>query len=124
VEDMPIPSKPAPKGQQPPATIIEEEEEEEERILEAIPFLVKKEHPKIGAAVIQIPQPLTEEEEEEQLLTPVPDFDPHLPSLPQALALVAGPAEPRSSRHTFSTYPPAYLQKLLGMTREQLSDPK
>jgi hypothetical protein len=59
----------------------------------------------------------------------MPDFD--LPPLPQALALVGGQqpaaaaaaAEPRP-RHTFSTYPTEYLNKLLGMTREQLSDPK
>jgi hypothetical protein len=131
-EEKPSPSQPIPP-QKPTLVIpptIEEEDEDQQVMLDPIPFLVRpqsimEQQPKL---TVQIPSVLIEEEEDnDEPLTPVPDFD--LPPLPQALALVSGQqaadaaAEP-SSRHTFSTYPTEYLNKLLGMTREQLSDPK
>jgi hypothetical protein len=125
-EEKPPPSQPIPPQKPtlviPPTTIEEEDEEDQQLILDPIPFLVRpqEQQPK-QQLTVQIPSVLIEEEDNDEPLTPVPDFD--LPSLPQALALVAGPAA-ASPRPVFSSYPPQYLNKLLGMTREQLSDPK
>jgi hypothetical protein len=97
-------------------------------MLNEIPFLQKQLQRPKAPTTIQIP-PIMEEEEEE--LTPVPDFDDQFPPLPEALALVVGEpaaataaAAGRRSRPTYNSYPPEYLNRLFGMTREQLADPQ